>query len=51
MSRRSSYITYLAREGMLKGWRCVTLNYPGTLGEQLTVHTRTRLIIRLNDLF
>ncbi len=34
---RSSYITYLAREGMQKGWRCVTLNYPGTLGEQLTV--------------
>jgi predicted alpha/beta-fold hydrolase len=35
-SGRSSYITYLAREGMQKGWRCVTLNYPGTLGEQLT---------------
>jgi predicted alpha/beta-fold hydrolase len=44
---RSSYITYLAREGMQKGWRCVTLNYPGTLGEQLTVPRPMMTIVLL----
>jgi len=34
---RSSYITYLAHEATQRGWRCVALNYPGTLGERLTV--------------
>ncbi len=37
MRSRSSYITYLIREGMAKGWRCVVMNFPGTQGEKLTV--------------